>query len=92
MAKIIRLRVLTNQGLAVSDETVSIRVPGGLGSMGILYNHAPLVTTLTPGKLVWRRPDGTTRELEIGEGLMEVAHNRCTILTNTLRELGVAAQ
>jgi len=73
-------------GVAVEDKAVSLRLPGSLGYLGVLRNHAPLVTTVTPGTLRWRRDDGTTRNLEVGEGLFEVTGNRCTLLTNKAEE------
>lgn len=89
-SKRIQIRVLTSQGLAVSDEAVSLRMPGGLGPFGVLYNHAPIVSTLMPGVVQWRRADGTERRLNIGAGIAEVAKNRCTVLTAAVREAEAA--
>ena len=86
MASPIALHVLTQEGTAVEDEAVSIIAPGEPGYLGILRNHAPLVTTLKPGKLSWRKSDGTTRLLRIGDGLLEIAKNRCTVLTSSVSE------
>ena len=86
MAASITLRVLTHGGLAVEDEAVSVIAPGEPGYLGILCRHAPLVTTLKPGRLSWRKPDGTTRLLMIGDGLLEIAANRCTVLTGSVAE------
>ncbi len=86
MAKTIQLRVVTNEGQAIADEAVSIRAPGGLGYLGILYNHAPLVTTIRAGQLTWRRPTGEIRSTRIGDGLLEVARNQCTVLTTAVSE------
>ena len=86
MATAILLRVLTQAGLAIEDDAVSIIAPGEVGYLGILRNHAPLVTTLKPGTLTWRRPDGATRTRLIGDGLLEIAHNRCTLLTSSVSE------
>ncbi len=80
------MRVLTNEGQAVADEAVSIRAPGERGSVGFLYNHAPLVTTLATGTLTWRRADGVRRTFSIGGGLLEITHNRCTVLTARVAE------
>ena len=84
MARTIHVRVITNEGQAVADEAVSIRAPGEIGYLGILYNHAPLVTTLQPGTLRWRRPDGETRTLHIGTGLLEITKNQLTVLTDSI--------
>jgi F-type H+-transporting ATPase subunit epsilon len=83
MDNVILLRVLTDAGLAIEDQAVSVIAPGELGYLGILKNHAPLVTTLSPGKLTWRRPSGVTNTARVGTGLLEILHNRLTILTDT---------
>ena len=90
MARTIQVRVITNEGQALADEAVSIRAPGELGYLGILYNHAPLVTTLRPGQLTWRTPQGTSRTFLVGEGLLEIVKNQLTILTGTLSEAATA--
>ena len=77
-----RLRVLTDTGLAIDEPAVSIVAPGEPGYLGILRNHAPLVTTLTAGTLRWTQPDGGQRVLRLGGGLLEVARNHVTILTD----------
>ncbi|PIQ83924.1 MAG: hypothetical protein COV75_04810 [Candidatus Omnitrophica bacterium CG11_big_fil_rev_8_21_14_0_20_63_9] len=82
----IRIRIVTNEGEAVADEAVSVRAPGELGYLGILYNHAPLVTTLKPGKFTWRRPSGEERLVFVGEGLLEVNRNQVTVLTETVTQ------
>ena len=79
----ITLRVLTDAGLALEEPAVSVIAPGEVGYLGVLVNHAPLVTTLQPGKLIWRRPDGARRTLPIGSGLLEISKNHVTVLTDT---------
>jgi len=86
MADAIRLRVLTDAGIALEDDAVSITAPGEVGYLGILRNHAPLVTTLIPGKLTWRTPDGSPHTRHIGPGFLEIVRNRCTILTSSVQE------
>ena len=78
--RIIALKILTHEGLVVSDEAVSIVAPGGFGYVGMLRNHAPMVTTVTPGTLTWTHADGTRRMAQVGEGLLEIARNQCTVL------------
>ena len=77
----IALRVLTGAGVAIEDHAVSIRAPGALGSFGILRNHAPLLSTLVPGPLIWRHADGTTQTVRLDGGILEIVRNTCTILT-----------
>ncbi len=87
MVNAIRLKILTQEGgLALEDEAVSVIAPGELGYLGMLRNHAPLVTTLKPGKFTWKRPDGTRRTLRIGDGLLEIVRNQLTVLTSSIVE------
>ena len=86
MAASIRLRVLTDEGLALEDEAVSVIAPGEGGSVGFLRHHAPLITTLAPGKLTWRRSDGRLRTAQLGAGFLEVLHDRLTVLTDRFAE------
>jgi F-type H+-transporting ATPase subunit epsilon len=82
MAASMILKVLMKGGLALHDQAVSVQAPGELGYLGILRNHAPLVTTLQPGTLTWRRPTGQTEIRRIGGGLLEVVANQVTVLTD----------
>ncbi len=91
MARTISVRVVTNEGQAIIDDAVSVRAPGELGYIGFLYNHAPLVTTLAPGRLSWRRPNGEQRTVLIGRGLLEITHNRFILLTDSISETSSAA-
>lgn len=80
------LKVLTYEGVAVTDDAVAIRVPGEMGSFGILKNHAPLISTLKPGLLLWRSSSNESRSLRLGDGLIEVCRNQVTILTHSIAQ------
>ena len=84
MASTIALRVLTHEGVALQEEAVSVIAPGTPGYVGMLRNHAPLVTTLKPGTLIWQRPSGERQTVQLGSGLLEVEHNRITVLTEEI--------
>ena len=86
MVRTIQVRVITNEGQAVADDAVAVKAPGELGYLGMLYNHAPLVTTLQPGRFTWRCPGGETRTLLVGTGLLEIAQNRLTLHTGSVSE------
>ena len=80
----IRLRVLTDAGLAFEEDADAIAAPGELGYLGILRNHAPLITTLQAGRLTWRAGSGPTHACTIGPGLLEIQHNTVTVLTTRI--------
>jgi len=84
MADALQVHIITTAGQTLTEEAVALRAPGEGGDVGVLRNHAPLVSVLRPGKLVWRTADGARQTARIGGGLMEVAKNRVTILTDSL--------
>jgi len=88
--KTITLRILTPAGIALEEEATSIVAPGEIGYLGILRNHAPLVTTLKPGRVRWQRASGARVARRIGAGLLEVADNRVIILTDALEAESLA--
>ena len=78
-----RLDILTPKRKVFSGQVASLVAPGELGYLGILSNHAPLVTTLAPGKVTYRDAAGGTQVLQsTGEGLLEVHHNQVTLLVD----------
>ena len=84
MKHVIELRVLTDEGLVLEDEAVSVIAPGERGGIGFLTRHAPLVTTVSPGKLAWRTVEGRVRVARVGAGLLEILHDRLTLLTDSV--------
>ena len=92
MADPMTLRVVTQEGLTVEDQAVSVIAPGEIGYLGMLKNHAPLVTTLSPGKLIWRRTSGERHIQWIGGGLLEIVRNQITILTDSVERVDAPAR
>ena len=82
MAKTLKLEVVTPEKQVFSDEVQSIIVPAAEGYLGVLPNHAPLISGLKPGIIKYRQ-EGQTRLLAISGGFMEVSSNKVTILADT---------
>ncbi len=85
MSQPLTLRVITEAGVVLEEGGLAaVRAPGELGYLGILANHAPLVTTLKRGVLSWRKAGEPRQTRRLGGGLLEVAKNRVTILTSDI--------
>ncbi len=82
MAKTLNLEVVTPEKQVFSDEVQSIIVPAAEGYLGILPNHAPLISGLKPGVIKYRQ-EGKQKLLAISGGFMEVSSNKVTILADT---------
>lgn len=84
--KTFQLNVTTPEQVFFEGPVSSVVVPGGLGSLGVLANHAPLITTLVPGRLVITSAEGEKRTLSIGPGFLDVLNNEATLLTETVQD------
>ena len=85
--KTFRLDILTPEKAIFSGMVVSLVAPGTIGSLGVLANHAPLMTTLVPGRVTFRDPAGRTHVLQsTGDGFLDVAGNRAVVLADEIRE------
>jgi len=77
------LEILTPERTVFTGSVISLVAPAALGYLGVLANHAPLSTTLTPGKIVCRETDGQSKIFQsTGAGFLEVHHNRVTLLAD----------
>lgn len=75
------LEILTPRRVVFRGEVVSLVAPGELGYLGVLANHAPLVTTLTAGTITYRDLSSTPHVLQAsGSGFLEVFKNQATLL------------
>ncbi|MEN6372204.1 MAG: F0F1 ATP synthase subunit epsilon [Armatimonadota bacterium] len=78
------LELVTPDRVVTSDnEVVSIVVPGAEGYLGIMADHAPLMTELVVGEITVRRADGKEMHIASTQGFLEVSGNKATILVNT---------
>ena len=83
--KVFRLEILTPQKTVFTGMVTSLVAPGTIGYLGVLANHAPLMTTLVPGTVTFRDPAGATQKLQsTGGGFLDVAKNRATILADSI--------
>jgi len=76
-----RLEIVTPEEQIFSDDVDSVIVPGIEGEMGVLEQHAALVTSLKPGELRYTK-EGEEHELAVGEGILEVTATTVHVLTD----------
>lgn len=84
MAETFHLSVLTPERPVLDEDVVSIIAPGAEGYLGVLAHHAPLITSLVPGKLTVRETSGRVAIYAISGGFLEVSDNKATILADAL--------
>ena len=74
--------LVSPEKLLFAGEVAQVDLPGSEGDMGVLANHAPLVTTLRPGIIVVHREGGDMRVVVNG-GFAEVGPAGLTVLADT---------
>jgi F-type H+-transporting ATPase subunit epsilon len=77
-----RLEIITPDRVVLDAEVRSVRLPGALGSFGVLPNHARLVSELTVGAIHVTHENGDLEQVATAEGLVRVADNRVTVLAD----------
>jgi len=76
------LRVVTPDDVPFDGQVLHVMPPGALGYLGVLKDHAPLVTPITKGRLSFREEDGTESFFRVEGGFLEVYKNRVLVLTD----------
>lgn len=78
----IQLEVVTPDHQVVHESVDAATIPGKTGYLGILPGHAPLLSELKPGEIVYRR-GGVKSYLAVSWGFAEVLPGRVIVLAKT---------
>jgi F-type H+-transporting ATPase subunit epsilon len=81
MSETLRLEIVTPQEVAFSEDVHMVTFPAVEGEIGVYPQHTRLITQLVPGEILVTK-DGQERSLAVGEGLVEVTHDRVSIVTD----------
>jgi F-type H+-transporting ATPase subunit epsilon len=82
MAATFHVKLLTPEREVFSAEAIHLYARGAEGYLGVLANHAPLLTSLEPGLLSVRLPDGSQQHFVCTGGFLEVSSNKATVLAD----------
>jgi F-type H+-transporting ATPase subunit epsilon len=74
------VELITPEGIAYSGDAERLVVPGAAGELGILANHAPLISLLEPGETRLTDADGTVRRYATDDGFLQVRKNHALVL------------
>ncbi len=83
-----QLDILTPDKKIFSGEVKLVQVPGAKGSFEVLKNHAPIISTLIPGKMKIEMVNGEKKFYEVlSDGVIEVKKNIIIVLAEKLSQL-----
>ncbi len=78
------IEIITPDKEVYSGKVKSVQVPGSDGSLQILKNHAPLISTLGKGKIKVVEQDDTEKFFDIDQGVIEVLQNKLILLAEKI--------
>jgi F-type H+-transporting ATPase subunit epsilon len=82
MAETLRLRIVTPERQVLDEEVDEVTAPGTVGEFGVLPNHVTFLSSLQPGRLLYKQK-GQTHTLVVGGGFAEVSENAMTVLADS---------
>ena len=86
----LQLSIVTPERLVLSEDVDQVNVPGVEGDLGILYDHAPILTTMRAGRFSYELLGEKGREvihMIVSGGYLEVTDNRVIVLAEAVEFL-----
>lgn len=77
-----QLEIVTPEKKVVDTAAEEVQIPGKNGYLGVLPGHAPLITELSVGEIIYRE-SSIEQKLAVAWGFAEVLPNKVTILAET---------
>jgi len=74
----LQLKIVSPEKIEFDGAVESVLVPGTMGQFEILNDHAPIISTLQCGTVVFTTADGK-QQLEIQGGFVEVQKNKVSL-------------
>ena len=83
----LRLEIVTPEHRVLDADVDAVTVTTASGEVGILPNHAPLISALKPGVLAYS-VKGVSERLAVSGGFIEVNANKVAVLADTAESAG----
>ena len=78
MSQLLKMDIVSPEKQLFSGEVEGATFPGDKGRFTVLYNHAPIISTLGQGTIRWVQ-QGQEATLDIKGGFVEVENNRIIV-------------
>jgi F-type H+-transporting ATPase subunit epsilon len=86
----LHLSIVTPERLVLNEDVDQVNVPGVEGDLGILYDHAPILTTMRAGRFSYEllgEKGKETIQMIVSGGYLEVTDNRVIVLAEAVEFL-----
>lgn len=75
----LKLKIVSPEGVAYEGNVESVSVPGSLGQFQILNNHAPIISLLEAGEVIYKDLAGERKVKTVKGGFVEVQQNKVNV-------------
>ncbi len=82
--KTLNVNIVTPSRTVYDGDVQSITLPGTIGNFQVLYNHAPLMSSLEIGQIKIEDGQGDKKVFATSGGTVEVLDNKVIVLAETL--------
>lgn len=72
---VLKVRVISAESMLYEGAAQSVVFPGSVFPFEVLKDHAPIITTLQPGKIVLKHEDAAAEEIVVKSGVVRVDNN-----------------
>lgn len=79
---VMELEIISPEKTLFSGQVRLVRLPGTKAPFTVLYNHAPMITSLVEGKVSWESAGGEA-EIAVSGGFAEIRNNHVTLCVET---------
>lgn len=83
MAEAFKFELVSPERLLVSEQVVSVVIPGTDGELTVMANHAPLMTTIRPGVVTVALAGGGEERYVVFGGFADIVPEGCTLLAES---------
>ncbi|MBI1938586.1 MAG: F0F1 ATP synthase subunit epsilon [Ignavibacteriales bacterium] len=81
------VEIITPSKTAYKGEVKSITLPGTLGNFQVLFNHAPLLSSLEIGRIKIVEAKGNILEFVTSGGTVEILKNKVLVLADSVESV-----
>jgi F-type H+-transporting ATPase subunit epsilon len=82
MSQTLQVEIVTPTSVAYQAVATEVTAPGFHGEFGVLVDHSPFLSVITPGVVTIQTEDGTD-SFVVGRGFVEAGPRRVVLLTES---------
>jgi len=85
--KLLKLVIVTPVEELYKGKIIKVTIPGTKAPFQVLYNHAPIISTIERGNIIFIDENNKYFNFYIMSGIVEVLNNKITILSEEIKKV-----